>query len=95
MFSVENMSELLVQKQKEHLGKDMLESRDNAGISFCDRLYIAETSCSIEEIEPISIRITNFHAEKRSIIVKAEENPRKPRYFTRVHQSIFAQGLYL
>jgi hypothetical protein len=84
MCSMEGMSEMLVRQQKENLGNGKLESRGNAGNFCCDREYIAETSSSVKEIEPIPVKITILHTKKESIVVKAEEDPRKPWFFTHV-----------
>jgi hypothetical protein len=84
MGPMEHMGELLVRQQRENLGNGEPESRGNAGNVCCDRGYIAETSSSIKEVEPIPVKITILHTKKESIIVKAEGDPRKPWYFTHV-----------
>jgi hypothetical protein len=80
----EDMCELLGRQQRGNLGNRASESRGTAGNVCCDAGYIAETSSSIKEIEPIPIKITILHTKKESIILKAEEDPRKPWYFTHV-----------
>jgi hypothetical protein len=84
MCPMENMSELLVRQQKENPSNGKLESRGNAGNSCCDKGHIAETSNFVKEIEPTPLRITILHTKQESIIVKAEEDPRKPWFFTHV-----------
>ncbi len=49
-----------------------------------DKKNFFETRFDINEIEKIPAKITILHTRKESIILKAEEVPRKPWYITHV-----------
>ena len=49
-----------------------------------DKEYLFETRSAIKEIATIPAKTTMLHTRKESIIVKAEEDPIKPWYFTHV-----------
>jgi len=49
-----------------------------------DEEYLFETRSAIKEIATIPAKITILHTKKESIIMKAEEDPKKPWYFTHV-----------
>jgi len=50
----------------------------------CDKDYLFEKCSAIKEIETIPARITILHSKNESIILRAEEDPRKPWYFIHV-----------
>jgi len=76
--------ELLGRQQRGKTGNSQPESRGAIGNSCYDTEYIAEAYSPINEIEPSPIKTTIFHTKKESMIVKADEDPRKPWYFTHV-----------
>jgi len=49
-----------------------------------DKEYLFKTRSAIKEIETIPAKITILHTKNESIIVKTEEDTRKPWYFTHV-----------
>jgi len=68
--------------QTENLLKE--EGIGTTGNVSRDKEYLFETRSAIKEIATIPAKTTMLHTRKESIIVKAEEDPIKPWYFTHV-----------
>ena len=60
------------------------ESIDTTENMSREKDYFFETRNAISEIDTIPGKITMLHTRKTSIILQAEEDPRKPWYFTHV-----------
>ena len=90
MCTIEDMPELRGRPQEVILGKsapENLPKEDNIATNenVCrNEEYVIQTSNDVKQIETIPVKITILHTKKESIIVKTEEDPRKPWYFTRV-----------
>jgi len=90
MCSMADVYELRDRQQKRKLEKRtpenlLKEERIDTTESVCrDEEYVLETSSAVKETETIPVKITILHTKNESIIVKTEEDPRKPWYFTHV-----------
>jgi hypothetical protein len=90
MCPMADMYEVRDRPQKVNLEKGAPENFPKEGSigtteNVCrDDEYSFETNRTIKEIEPIPAKIAILHTEKESTILKVEEDPRKPWYFTRV-----------
>jgi len=82
-------------KLRDHPQKGKLEKRaignllkeESIGTTenvFRGEVSIFDTRKEIEEIEAIPARVAILHTKKETIILEAEEDPRKPWYFARV-----------
>ena len=67
--------------ENECLLKESIGTTENVS---CDKDYFFETRNSIKDIETIPAKITILHTRKESILMKSEEDPIKPWYFTHV-----------
>ena len=79
---------------RDHPQKGKLEERAIGNLLKEESIGTTENVCRNEvsildtrreiEIEAILARVATLHTKKESIILEAEEDPRKPWYFTRV-----------
>ena len=90
MCPMADMSELRDRPQKGNLEKraiDNLLEKESIGTTenVCrDEEPIFGTCREIKELETIPAKIAILHTKKESIILKAEEDPRKPWYFAHI-----------
>lgn len=90
MCPMANMYELRDRPQKgtvEKSGTENLLKEECIGTTekvSRDKDYLFEKCSAIKEIETIPAKIIILHSKNESIILRAEEDPRKPWYFIHV-----------